>query len=74
MHALRPPQQRGFPLAVQPIYAALSPLEPAINVLEQNSACLRRHGSEIAGTRRSLLQHGGTHESLLPVGRHNGLP
>jgi hypothetical protein len=45
---LRPPLQRRFTVAVQPIHAALGALEPTINVAEQNTAGIRGYGSKIA--------------------------
>jgi len=49
MDGLRPPLQRRFAQAVEPVDATLGPLEPTIHVALQNTASLRRNYAKVAG-------------------------
>ena len=71
---LRPAFQRGPSGIGQDINSALSAVEPAINIVQQDLRCVGNLGLEIAHAPRSLRQRRGAGQRLLAIGRHDRRP
>jgi hypothetical protein len=69
----RPAQQRRFAERRQSIKARLSPLEPAVDVAQQNTAGIGRGMLEILRPAGTRPQAGRTSERPLSIGRHHRL-